>query len=817
MLATQGPSLQLLPFGLPNVTLATGSRFDVMASRNADYLTNLDIDRLTCLYTSAANMTGTFANPTCNAYPHPQYWGHYLGHWLSATAMLWSSRQDETAKSMGAQVVSILADAQQAWTALGDGYQGFLFPYSRVAFDNLFGWGPAPGNCQPVCVPWYVYHKVLAGMIDQYNLAGNQQALQVAQGMAAWAYTSVQSVLAYGGQTQWQNVLDTEWGGMNDGLYNLYAITGNPQHKAAGDLFNHWDFSAPLAAGQDDLAGLHANTHIPEIIGSAAGYELSGNMTQFDITTNFAAILNSSYTFSTGGSNDHEHWGTPNQMGNSLDSDTEESCTAYNTLKVLRHILQWTADTRLGDWYEQLLWNGLIGNQNRDGIYTPESHSTGFIYFLPLGGGGLAKPCVVCARLVESTVMCLTVFMYVWMDVFARACRWGASNDGFPCCWGTLSESFSKLGDSVFFRAGDNSALYVNLFVSATVDWSEAGSTTVQQTAGFPNSTTSTTTIRVLATQRTDSWSIRVRVPAWATGTNSVSINGQPVSGVRPGTWLDLARVWSSGDTVEVFFPPSLWFNPLNDNRTSDWGGVGSFMYGPVLLAGVDQSDRLLGFNTSSSQLPLEIVRNSSTELTFNAFDSYCNRTVPFKPLADVMLEQYTVYYHTAPASGSAISYNGSAVAPVPADLNNWQTSGGASLTYNINAWNIRSGDPGEVNSAVLLPVIQDTTHVITAINVTFQFVSGYGINPPPSVVPTRMSIVVSDLCGASGPVLATTGPLQGYDFDKCNNCFSPPQTLAVSGLNLAVTSPKRITLQFEDNDRNVQILLPTAVTITWG
>ena len=46
---------------------------------------------------------------------------------------------------------------------------------------------------------------------------------------------------------------------------------------------------------------------------------------------------------------------------------------------------------------------------------------------------------------------------------------WGKSDFGFPCCWGTLSESFAKLSDSIFFAAADGGAVYVNQYVSAAV------------------------------------------------------------------------------------------------------------------------------------------------------------------------------------------------------------------------------------------------------------------------------------------------------------------------------------------------------------
>lgn len=128
---------------------------------------------------------------------------------------------------------------------------------------------------------------------------------------------------------------------MNEALYNLYGITGDPDHLKTGQYFNHYQWTAPLAVGQDDLdashgnvGGNHANTHIPEIIGSARGYEMTGNVTQKAIASNFFNIVTTAHSFATGGSNDHEHWGAPHLMGDQLDGDTEESCTTYNILKV---------------------------------------------------------------------------------------------------------------------------------------------------------------------------------------------------------------------------------------------------------------------------------------------------------------------------------------------------------------------------------------------------------------------------------------------------------------------------------------------------
>ena len=81
--------------------------------------------------------------------------------------------------------------------------------------------------------------------------------------------------------------------------------------------------------------------------------------------------------------------------------------------------------------------NGIIGNQNK-----LEPAMTQFIYMLPLGAAGMYKP-------------------------------WGESNQGFPCCWGTLTEQFSKLSDSIYFASPDHSTIFVNQFMPSEVEWAE--------------------------------------------------------------------------------------------------------------------------------------------------------------------------------------------------------------------------------------------------------------------------------------------------------------------------------------------------------
>lgn len=404
------PALLAVPLAMDRVALAPGSRFYAQRTRTRDYLLGLNTSDVLCEYTSAANLTGTLEEPTCTRLDATLYWGHFAGHYVSATAQLCNATRDAAVCGRNAEVVERLAEAQAAWaaTALPEYQPGYLFSNSIVPWSRLFG--PPARSCVPMCVPYYVLHKMLAGMLDAHVLAGSAQALAVALGMAAWVKRTAGAVLAApGGAFAWQDVLSVEFGGMGEALFNLAAVTGDAQWALTAELFNHLNWTSPLAANVDDLAGAHANTHLAQVVGDARGFELTGNATKRDIVANFNGILISHHSWSTGGSNEKEYWGAADRLGDELNSQTEESCTQYNVAKVERHLFSWTLNTSFLDLFERQLFNGLLGNQAGTG-WTPNS-GTSFIKSLPLGGV-VAKP-------------------------------WAAGNIKMPCCWGRCGGALS--------------------------------------------------------------------------------------------------------------------------------------------------------------------------------------------------------------------------------------------------------------------------------------------------------------------------------------------------------------------------------------
>ena len=164
--------------------------------------------------------------------------------------MAYANTGNASIKARADSVVATLAKVQGAHGTNGE--PGLLYPFDVRSFQSLYDHF---GNCEPVCVPFYVLHKVFAGLLDQHSIAGNTQALGMAVQLAGWVAQSVEGAIAKHGLATWQGVLSIEWGGMNEAFYNLYAITKDPLHLRTGQRFNHWQWSAPLAVGQDDLDG----------------------------------------------------------------------------------------------------------------------------------------------------------------------------------------------------------------------------------------------------------------------------------------------------------------------------------------------------------------------------------------------------------------------------------------------------------------------------------------------------------------------------------------------------------------------------------
>ena len=584
---------RIVPFTLSAVRLGPGI-FAEQAEINARYLDSLATDRLlhsfrlTAGITSSATPYKGWEDPTC------ELRGHFNGgHYLSAVALASATAGNSVLKSRGDDVVGGLAQCQKN----GNGY---VSAFPTALFEHL-------QEGKPVWAPFYTYHKIMAGLLDMYMLTGNTDALKVAEGMAQWVGGYFEGI----SDEQRQRMLRTEYGGMNEALVNLAALTKKEQYLDTARLFEQPSILDPLAARKDELTGLHANTNVPKMIGAARMYEVTGDRRYRRIAEYFLEEVLTARSYAIGNTSLDEHWTTPaGQLKGSLGWTNAECCVAYNLMKLERLVFGWTGDARWMDAYERSMFNCRLGTQNAQGLKQ---------YFFPLAGG------------------------------YWRA--YHSAEGSFWCCTGTGVEEFAKFTDTIYFHRGGD--VYVNQFIASTLEWKEEG-LTIEQSTRFPRE--QGTTLKIASTQpkmRT----VHVRIPAWTTAAAEVKVNGRPLEAVAdPGSYLAIRRVWKDGDTISLSLPMELRTEALAGDDT-----VQAALYGPLVLAadlGAGPADGPSKIIPDGSTVPKGLAKpdallkaagadwvtvESASELRFKATAEGAHYDV--LPMYEVRDQKYEVYW----------------------------------------------------------------------------------------------------------------------------------------------------------------------------
>ncbi|KAL7151805.1 hypothetical protein ABFS83_04G055700 [Erythranthe nasuta] len=533
---------------LHDVRLDPNSIHGIAQQTNLEYLLMVDVDRLVWSFRKTAGLS-TPGEPYGGwEAPDIELRGHFVGHYLSASAQMWASTHNSDLKDKMSAVVSVLSECQ---SKMGTGYLS-AFPFEL--FDRFEA-------LQEVWAPYYTIHKILAGLLDQYTLAGSDQALNMTKWMVDYFYNRVQNVISkHTVERHWLS-LNEETGGMNDVLYKLYVITGDEKHFVLAHLFDKPCFLGLLALKADDITGFHANTHIPIVVGSQMRYEITGDPLYKEIGMFFMNIVNSSHSYVTGGTSVGEFWSDPKRLATTLETENEESCTTYNMLKVSRHLFRWTKEMAYADYYERALTNGVLGIQRGTdpGI---------MIYMLPLQPGGSK----------------------------ARGYHgWGTKFDSFWCCYGTGIESFSKLGDSIYFEEeGVDMGLYIIQYISSSFDWKSTQvvlSQRVEPVISWDQRLR--VTIKISSKKQGDgaSSTLNLRIPLWSYSNGSkASLNGQELSLPPPGNFLSITKNWSDGDELILDLPLALRTEAIKDDR-SEYSSLQGILYGPYLLAALSSGD----------------------------------------------------------------------------------------------------------------------------------------------------------------------------------------------------------------------------------
>lgn len=490
-----------------------------------------------------------------------QLTGHIAGHYLSAVSYMYAATGDERFKARADDLVNALKEVQDKQ---GDGYLGALqakaapgsaekFVDGKQRFEALAtGEIRADGfDLNGLWSPWYVEHKLFAGLRDAYRLTGNPVALEVETKFAGW----VDGLLHGLDAAQIQTMLKAEFGGMNEVTADLYADTGDPRWLALSDRFEHHAVVDPLARREDRLGGLHANTQVPKMLGELARYGYTGNREDGTAAEFFWDAVAHHHSFATGGHSKDEHFGPRDRLNQGIDGRTAETCNVYNMLKMTRMLFALRPEAQYAEFQERALFNHLLGSIDDQTGRT--------CYMVPVGRGVTKE----------------------YQNMFKN----------FTCCVGTGMESHALDGYGIYDESGRK--LWVNLYAPSTVRWEAVGATLDVQT-DFPEGEAATVKVDCPSPA---TFTLALRRPSWAGEGFAVKVNGEPVAEVpSPGTYVELTREWKGGDTVELTLPKILHTESLPDNPRRM-----ALLWGPLVLAGdLGPADKHDGANTHPPSAP---------------------------------------------------------------------------------------------------------------------------------------------------------------------------------------------------------------------
>lgn len=448
--------------------------------------------------------------------------GHTLGHYLTAVSQAYAVSGDSELKKIADYIVSVLAECQNSDT-------GYLAAIPQEHYLRI-----EQGNTSGTWVPWYTMHKIISGLIKAYELTENTQALDVASRLGDWVYSRT----SRWDEAMQRTVLNVEYGGMNDCLYQLYSHTKSDKHLSAAHNFDETNLFDALYNGEDILNGKHANTTIPKIIGALNRYKVLGKGEEYYLKAaqNFWDIVIDNHTYITGGNSEWEHFGEPDILDAERTNCNCETCNTYNMLKLTRELFKITGESKYADYYENTFINAIMSSQN------PETGMT--TYFQPMATG----------------------FFKVY----------SSETDHFWCCTGSGMENFSKLNDSIYYK--DENSIYVIRYTSSQVKWAEKG-ITVTQKQELPR-----ITFTVSGSAQAD---IVLRIPDWCGGEPTVKINGNDVDIKVEKGFIRLSEKWQDGDVIEYNLPMGIEVHGLQDNENTV-----AFKYGPwVLSANLGNAD----------------------------------------------------------------------------------------------------------------------------------------------------------------------------------------------------------------------------------
>lgn len=490
----------------------------------AEYLMDIDLDRYVAGFREMAGIE--HSEKPYGGWENSLIAGHTVGHYATAIAQAYefsvaSGEPDTDILERSQKLIDALYEAQIKEDGVVQGKnvkKGYLFAatdknwydsvpmYGEQQFDEVMD-GSA-SIIEEAWVPWYTMHKILAGLIDNYKLTGNEKAFEAAKLLGDWTYNRINAYT----DGEKAILLNIEYGGMNDCLYELYKLTGKAEYAKAAHMFDEVTLFEEMNKKNDVLPNKHANTTIPKFVGAINRYRaylemgdklLTDSPDEHDIefyltaAENFWEMVVNDHSYITGGNSENEHFRDPHTENAYRNNVNCETCNTYNMLKLSRELYKITGDRKYAEYYENTFLNAIVSSQN------PETGMT--MYFQPMASG----------------------YFKVYSNPY----------DNFWCCTGTGMESMTKLNDSIYYKK-DNTII-VNQYISSVLT-DDANGVVLEQKSDTLNGGGSTFTVKTApAKAENNGWSLTAEKSVSGTITTvSGSISGNLETDNAPSLYI---------------------------------------------------------------------------------------------------------------------------------------------------------------------------------------------------------------------------------------------------------------------------------------
>jgi DUF1680 family protein len=446
----------------------------------------------------------------------------------------------------------------------------------------------------------YVYEKLLGGFLDLYEYLGYEKVLKYISLLTDDAMLHFKRDIKRDGLQDYELSSNDmiEWYTLPENLYRAYLLTKDEKYKTFAQLWDYdylWD--KLNAKDFHHIGPRHAYSQVNSLSSAARAYEVLKDERYLSAMKIAYDELTTNHTFATGGYGPAECLFTEREgyLGDSLKStwdkslgdpmylsftndkvtrsdawgSCEVSCCAWGVFKYCNYLLQYTGEAKYGDWVEKLLYNGTGGQP-------PIRPNGKVMYYANYFLDGAIKT-VEDRRLQDE----------------GNAFEW-------QCCTGTFPHDVAEYANMLYYF--DDNSIYVSQYLPSKVQWQKDGTfVNLENYSMYPEE--SQIKIRV-SVDKSLEFNLKLRVPSWATGQNSLKVNGENLDlQLSPNNWVTVTKVWNDGDIVEVEFPFSLYFKAV-DEKNQD---IVALNYGPIVLAANEMTLFVGDVNEASSWIhPVE-------------------------------------------------------------------------------------------------------------------------------------------------------------------------------------------------------------------